>query len=548
VIRGARSQIAWLVFGVFGFALIAAYYLARGAAQAWIYDSIGLVSLSAMIVGIRWHRPERPAAWWLLVGGQALFFLGDLTWNVYQYVLHVELPSPSFADALYLAGYPCILLALWLLLRRRGGSSAREGWLDAGVVAAATAVIVWVFVVDAYEQQLLHSLEAVIAVAYPIWDIAMVCVLARLFFAPGARPPAFRLLVLSIIALLIGDIGYAVVVANGTYQAGTPIAAGWFLSYVLLGAATLHPSMRQVSERTEGGERLTRGRMRFLAALSLTPLAAYVVGRATGVSVLASEVATGSAFIFLLVFARMSGLLRQVDAGRSQIALRDAERGKLLDRATRGAEDERRRLAAELHDGPIQHLAGLDYKLERTLLRLERGDTQMSTQLVGEVGERLEEEIHMLRRMMTDLRPPVLTERGLAEALRDHAAQVAEGTGIEVEIEAGAVDGLDPEQETTLYRVGQEALANALQHSGARHIQILLRNLEAEAELKVIDDGVGFDPDGVPGSFREDRFGLMSMRERLGMAGGSLDVLSDPGHGTTICARLPFRSLQEVGA
>jgi hypothetical protein len=69
-----------------------------------------------MIIGIRWHRPQRPAAWWLLAAGQALFFLGDLTWNVYQYVLHVELPSPSFADALYLAGYPCILLALSLIL------------------------------------------------------------------------------------------------------------------------------------------------------------------------------------------------------------------------------------------------------------------------------------------------------------------------------------------------------------------------------------------------------------------------------------------------
>ncbi len=117
------------MFGVFGFALIAAYYLARGAAQAWIYDSIGLVSLSAMIVGIRWHRPERPAAWWLLVAGQALFFLGDLTWNVYQYVLHVELPSPSFADALT---WRAIRASSWLsgccFAGVEGAPRVRDGW------------------------------------------------------------------------------------------------------------------------------------------------------------------------------------------------------------------------------------------------------------------------------------------------------------------------------------------------------------------------------------------------------------------------------------
>jgi signal transduction histidine kinase len=544
--RFRSSARAWIGFAILGAALIVAFTLSKGSDQAWLSLAIAAVSCAAMAAGVLIHRPARPAAWWLLIAGQLLFFFGDLVWIVDQYALHVGLPSPSFADALYLAGYPFILSALWILLRRRGRNASREGWFDVGVVTAASGVVIWIFVIDRYQDQLLHSLVAAVTVVYPLMDLAIVAVFARLLFTPGSRSTSFNLLIVSMGGLVLSDIAYAIVVANGSYSPGSPIALGWFISYVALGMAMLHPSMRDVDVPAELGERLTLPRLRFLGFLSLVPMGALVVTRLTGLTIDFMEVEIATVLLFVLVFGRMSGLLHEVEEGRRHIATRDADRGRLLDRATRAAEDERLRLAAELHDGPIQHLAGVDYKLERTLFKLEGGDMATSRGLIEEAGQQIAGEIHKLRRLMSELRPPVLTERGLHAALRDHAANVSAGSAVDVEVIAALAERLPPDLETTLYRVGQEALANALRHAGARRVRISLRSDARTAELEVRDDGVGFDPALAARNAGRDHFGLVGMRERLVMAGGHFAVTSSPGAGTELLARAPI--MTEAGA
>jgi signal transduction histidine kinase len=381
-----------------------------------------------------------------------------------------------------------------------------------------------------------------------VMDLAVIGILARLLFAPGSRTASYRLLVGSMIALLAGDIGYAVVLAKGTYLAGTPIAVGWLASYVLLGCAALHPSMRSVSEHVaRGEEQFTRGRMRFLGALTLTPLIAFLVATAFGESVDMSEIVFGSTLLFVLVFGRMSGLLRDAEENRAALTDRQRERGLLLDRATQAAEEERSRLAAELHDGPIQNLAGLDIRLERAMLKLEHGDPVASAKIISDAGVRVAQEIQQLRRLMMELSPPVLAERGLVSALRDHSATVTAGTGMAVEVEAREGIRLEPSLETSLYRVGQEALANVVKHARAEHVWIWLGVDDETAELDIRDDGVGFDPSAAAREAGQHHFGLVAMRERVCMRGGSFEVRSAPGRGTLVRARVPVEP-SEVSA
>src|SRR5207244_1868114 len=143
--------------------------------------------------------------WWLVGLGQACFLFGDITWNYYQYVRHIELPSPSFADALYLVGYPLEFAGLWVLFRhgrsqRRGG---RESLIDATIVAAAAGALTWLLVINKYRPEILHSGAVAVAVAYPVMDIFLVGILARLLFSPGRRTTAFRLLTISMWSLVV---------------------------------------------------------------------------------------------------------------------------------------------------------------------------------------------------------------------------------------------------------------------------------------------------------------------------------------------------------
>ncbi len=142
-----------------------------------------------------------------------------------------------------------------------------------------------------------------------------------------------------------------------------------------------------------------------------------------------------------------------------------------------------------------------------------------------------------LRALMTQLRPPVLSERGLVGALRDHAASSESGATVFVE---GSVEGrLSPEVELGLYRIAQEALANARRHSHAGRIEVAVASLGHRIRLTVHDDGVGFDASTKVGHTGGRHFGLLAMRERAASMRGSLAVRSAPGAGTTVTVDVP---------
>ena len=235
---------------------------------------------------------------------------------------------------------------------------------------------------------------------------------------------------------------------------------------------------------------------------------------------------------------------RDVTDGRTAeraLAAIQTERSRLLDRTVEASEQERTRLAADLHDGPVQHLAAMEVRLQALRDRLPEGEVHTSAS-VDRVQVSLRTQVQALRSLMTELRPPALDERGLGAALRDHLAAVQRRSGLACRVESTINRRLEPTYETLLYRVAQEGLTNAVKHARAHEVWVRLHEDGDAVVLEVADDGVGFDPTTAHTSNAGAHFGLIGMRERVEMAGGTWSIQSVPGAGTKITARLPLRT------
>ncbi|RYE85568.1 MAG: sensor histidine kinase [Myxococcales bacterium] len=198
-------------------------------------------------------------------------------------------------------------------------------------------------------------------------------------------------------------------------------------------------------------------------------------------------------------------------------------------------EDERRRIARDLHDQTGQLLASLSLAVQAV-----GADGALPARSHGRLAEvqRVSDELgRQVHEMAVRLRPTALDDLGLPGALGQLVADWSARTGVGADLQVTGleVERLPAEVETALYRVVQEALTNVAKHAHARQVSVTLGRLGLEATLVVEDDGRGFAPDRVdPG-----RLGLLGMTERVTLAGGRLDVESSPGAGTTVIARLP---------
>ena len=253
----------------------------------------------------------------------------------------------------------------------------------------------------------------------------------------------------------------------------------------------------------------------------------------------------GFAYVRAVRNARQQRQAREAaEAARADLALAleeleraQKERVRLLARTVQAAEDERRRIAADLHDGPIQRLTAAAFSLDLLGNRIARGGD--ASGLLGSIREQLGAEMRSLRRLMTELRPPVLDERGVAPAIGEAAAEILPPeTASRVHDAIGTVR-LAPEIETAAHRTAREALVNVAKHAHAAHVDVYLRHDGDRLSLVVSDDGAGFDS-GSATSIRDGHVGLIAMRERLASLGGGLRVVSKPGEGTRLEASLPW--------
>lgn len=208
----------------------------------------------------------------------------------------------------------------------------------------------------------------------------------------------------------------------------------------------------------------------------------------------------------------------------------DDQRRRLLDHVVRVGEEERQRIAGDLHDDPVQKLVALKMRLELMAhSHPELEDLTAARDVVLLC-------IRSLRHMLFDLRPPVLDEQGLAAALRSFLDNA------EVSFDWSVVDELEdephPQARLILYRIAQEVLTNARKHSEADEVRVTLSDAEGGVAMEIADDGVGFEPReavvAAPG-----HMGLAAIRERAEMAGGRCELHSLPGQGTTFDIWLP---------
>ncbi len=231
----------------------------------------------------------------------------------------------------------------------------------------------------------------------------------------------------------------------------------------------------------------------------------------------------------------LAGIMQDISARKQA----EAERHKLTAKLLYAEEEERRRIARELHDTTAQHLAAL--KMGFTRILNDRGHDSQSLQ--PETLLLLDQAIQEIRTLTYVLHPPLLEEFGLVGALKDFAAGVTRRSGIQVTAGFDGYEGrLSREIELTLFRVVQESIANAVRHSGTKEISVRLARDEHEVRVEIQDFGRGMPTPGNGNNAQRPRnagVGLAAMQERLTMVGGHLTVESDP-EGVTVLASVPL--------
>ena len=217
-------------------------------------------------------------------------------------------------------------------------------------------------------------------------------------------------------------------------------------------------------------------------------------------------------------------------AAHAAIALTNArlyERGREL-----SVLQERARLARDLHDAVSQKLFSVRVKAAAAAVLVDR-DPARAIDEIGSVAALAGQAQAELRAVIDGLAPPELAAGGLAGSVRGYALLAGRTHAAEVLVRAGELPDLDPQRETALYRVAQEAIGNALRHSGSKQVTVSLTQRQRSVVLEVTDKGRGFDPRSLAG------LGLASMRERAASVRGRLTVASEPGAGTRIRLSVP---------
>jgi PAS domain S-box-containing protein len=230
--------------------------------------------------------------------------------------------------------------------------------------------------------------------------------------------------------------------------------------------------------------------------------------------------------------SRANEALRLEMAGRQQV---EQERLQLLTRLVLAQEDERRRIARELHDQLGQQLTALRLTLETMKAQpVERTDLRAQIETLQELARQLDEDIAF---RLWELRPSIVEDLGLRAALTHYLHAWSKHAGVAARLHASpaADQRVAPEVETTLYRLAQEALNNVAKHARADHVDVVLVHRDESLSLIIEDNGIGFDVATLEKSGR--RLGLIGMRERAALVHADLQIESAPGRGTTVIVR-----------
>jgi signal transduction histidine kinase len=231
-------------------------------------------------------------------------------------------------------------------------------------------------------------------------------------------------------------------------------------------------------------------------------------------------------------FTEQDERLVSLFAAHAAIALTNArlyERGREL-----SVLQERARLARDLHDAVSQKLFSVRAKARAAAVLVER-DPARAVEEIDSVADLAGQAHAELRAVIDGLAPPDLAAGGLAGSIRGYAVLAGRTHGAQVVVQASEVPALDPQHETAVYRIAQEAIGNSLRHSGSRQVSVSLYRRRNSVVLEVSDRGTGFDPGAIPAGL-----GLPSMRERAASVGGRLSITAAPGAGSRVRLSVPI--------
>jgi diguanylate cyclase (GGDEF)-like protein len=409
------------LFLLCGLGAVAAYlFVPMDIRYPWLYRAIAFAGIAAQLAGIGINRPRIRLPWILFAAGCSCFFVGDWLFDHYGTVDHA-----TWADVFYLAAYPLLFGGLLTIVRVRNRKRNLSSLIDATTIAVAAGLAAWVFLMAPYVHD--HSTNrtyAFVLAAYPLCDVLLLGVAARLAFGGMRITASYALLGLAMFTLLLADLVYDIQQLNGTWKNGHTGDLLYLTCYVAFGAAALAPSMRVLALPTI--DKITPGlspqRLGLLAASTVTAPLILFVQHERGVHNLEIPmVALCSVALFALVVGRMAGLVR-----RQQ---RSTEREHTLRTSVSTL------AAAEDHDLVCQ--AAVDAAVA---LVGEAGDVRASL-LLGSGAERvvfatagstgagalqvtfpLQLKAHSLGELLLESQAPLPTD--LDEALRSLASQV----------------------------------------------------------------------------------------------------------------------------
>ena len=237
------------------------------------------------------------------------------------------------------------------------------------------------------------------------------------------------------------------------------------------------------------------------------------------------------------VWAAHSLRVRVLEERQAFMERHQGEISALNEQLMKAQEEERIRIAGELHDGVLQRITSLSLRLGTATLGLP-ADSESKADVRG-VEKDLIEVGAEIRQLSHELHPAVLHEKGLPDALSSYCEEFSATRGIPISYHADeSVDELSPGAALCIYRIAQEALGNVAKHAKAKQAQVRLTRSDGRVCLSVSDDGVGFNPDA---SGKTGGLGLINMRERVRQLNGTFTFESEPGQGTTVKAEVPFR-------
>ena len=305
---------AWWMFFAFGAFVTGLYVLVPPLkGSPLVINGLGLYGMLALIAGIRIYRPRARMAWWLLLLGVFLFWVGDVYTYSIRILFNVNVPFPSWGDAVYLTMYPVLMAGIVLLVRRRNQRADGPGAVDALIMTLGLALVSGVLLIAPYVHDgTLSLLPKLVSIGYPMGDIILLAAGIRLAVDGGKRRPAFYLLIAGIVSMLVTDDTYGVLTLHNVYNHQLWLDAGWILFYLFWGAAALHPSMQELSDpATDRQSRLTPLRLALLTGATLVAPALEIIKVIPSRNWDLLFIIGASAVLFSLVVGRMTGLIRE---------------------------------------------------------------------------------------------------------------------------------------------------------------------------------------------------------------------------------------------